>query len=337
MLATAVPAWAQDVTLRVANYGGAFTASQKKYAADLFTQRTGIKVQFIDGNPADHLAKLVASRGREAPFDVVYFDDDVQAKAVDAGVLERLDPALVPNLRFVYDEAKGKAGFGPGILFYSVGIAYNVDKLKQAKVEIQSWNDLWDPRLAGRVAVPDLSTIMGRNFLMAATHLAGGDESSLIKGIDKIATLKAHSYYTSSATLATQMQSGEVWAAPWINGRAWGLIDKGAPLAFVLPKEGGFGNMTTIDVVRGTKHPKEAHAYVNMVLDPLPQLGQANEIPYGPTNRLLAPVLAAYPEMAKKFPSSPKDLQQLRQVNWPVYNKNHEAAVDAWNRRVIGR
>ena len=296
-LAAAVPAMAQEVTLRVANYGGAFTASQKKYAADLFTQRTGIKIQFIDANPADHLAKLIAGRGREAPFDVVYLDDDVQAKAAEAGVIEKLDPALVPNLRFVYDEAKNKGGYGPGMIFYSVGIAYNVEKMKQAKIDIQSWADLWDPRLAGKVAVPDLSTIMGRDFLMAATLLAGGDENSLIKGVEKIATLKAHSYYTSSATLATQIQSGEVWAAPWINGRAWGLIDKGVPLAYVLPKEGGFGNMTTIDMVKGTKYAKEAQAYINMVLDPLPQLGQANEIPYGPTNKLLAPVLAAYPEM----------------------------------------
>jgi len=337
LAAATVAAAAQEVTLRVANYGGAFTASQKKYAADLFTQRTGIKIQFIDANPADHLAKMIASRGREAPYDVVYLDDDVQAKAADAGVLEKLDPAQVPNLRFVYDEAKNKAGYGPGMIFYSVGIAYNVDKMKQAKVEINSWNDLFDPRLAGRIAVPDLSTIMGRNFLMAATHLAGGDESSLQKGIDKIATLKAHSYYTSSATLATQMQSGDVWAAPWINGRAWGMTDKGLPIAYILPKEGGYGNMTTIDMVKGTKYAKEAQAYINTVLDPLPQLGQANEVPYGPTNKLLAPVLAAYPDMAKKFPSSPKDLQQLRLVNWAVYNKNHEAAVDAWNRKVIGR
>lgn len=331
-------AGAQEVTLRVGNYGGAFTDSQKRYAADLFTKRTGIKIQFIDANPADHVAKMIASRGREAPYDVVYLDDDVQAKAIEANVLEKLDNRLVPNLQHVYDEAKNKAGYGPGIIFYSIGIAFNTEKLKQAGIpEIRSWNDLFDARLAGKVAVPDLTTIMGRDFLMAATHLSGGDESSLTKGIDKIATLKAHSYYTSSATLATQIQSGDVWAAPWINGRAWGLIDRGLPLKFVLPSEGGYGNMTTIDMVKGTKYPKEAQAYIDMVLDPLPQLGQANEVPYGPTNRLLASVLAAYPEMSKKFPASPSDLQKLRLVDWAKFNANFDAAVDAWNRRVLAR
>src|SRR5205823_5970110 len=87
------------VTLRIANYGGAFTASQKKYAADVFSQRTGIKIEFIDGNPKDHLAKMIASKGREAPYDVVYLDDDIQASAIAAGVVQKLDPAQVPNLK----------------------------------------------------------------------------------------------------------------------------------------------------------------------------------------------------------------------------------------------
>lgn len=327
---------AQEVTLRVANYGGAFTASQKKYAGDVFTQRTGIKIQYIDGNPADHLAKMIAAKGREAPYDVVYLDDDIQAKAIAAGVLEKLNVALVPNLKHVYEEAKSREGFGPGMIFYSIGLAYNVEKLKAAGVaEPTSWADLWDPKLAGKVAVPDLSTIMGRDFLVAAARLNGGSEKALEKGIEKIAALKAHSYYTSSATLTTQFQSGDVWAAPWINGRTWGMIDKGATMTFLLPKEGGFGNMTVIDVAAGTKLSKEAHAYLNFVLDPLPQLGQANEIPYGPTNKTLAPVLAAYPELSKKFPASPEDLKRLILIDWKTYNENHDKAVDLWNRNVV--
>src|SRR5215472_17503278 len=92
-----------NVTLRVACYGGSFTASQKKYAADLYTARTGVKIEFIDGNPSDHLAKMVASRGRQAPFDLVYLDDNVQMDAIQAGVLEKIRPDDVPNMKFLYD------------------------------------------------------------------------------------------------------------------------------------------------------------------------------------------------------------------------------------------
>ncbi len=327
-----------DVTLRVACYGGSFTASQKKYAADLYTARTHVKVEFIDGNPSDHLAKMIASRGRQAPFDVVYLDDNVQAEAIAAGLVEKMSPSEVPNLNHLYDEAKNKQGFGPAMIFYSVGIAYNVKKYEAAGISPPaSWADLWDPKLAGHVGVPTLDNTMGHAVLVAAEHLNGGNEGTPDKGIAKIATLKAQSYPGSSATIEALMTSGEVWATAWMNGRTWGLIDKGQPLKFVIPKDGGFAGSTTIDVVKGTPHRKEALAYINFVLDPLAQLGQANDVPYGPTNKLLAPVLAAYPDLAKKFPSSPQDIAQLKTIDWAVFNRVYPQAVSLWNREVVSK
>lgn len=327
-----------NVTLRVANYGGVFTAAQKKYAGDLFTVRTGVKIEYIDSNPPDHLAKLIASKGREAPFDVAYLDDIIQEQAIRAGVLDRLDPNIVTNLNDIYDTAKNKEGYGPAMIFYSIGIAYNTQKYAEAGIPPPaSWADLWDARVADKVIAPDLTVAMGRDFLIAAARLEGGDENSLEKGIEKIATLKAQSYPSSSATIEALMKAGDVWAAPWINGRAWGLTDQGLPIRFTLPKEGGFAGATTIDVVRGTKAPKEAQQYINLVLDPLPQLGQANEIPYGPTNRLLAPILAANPTLAQKFPSSPEDFRKLYVVNWEAYNRNFPRIHSLWNRRILSR
>jgi putative spermidine/putrescine transport system substrate-binding protein len=327
-----------DVTIRVANYGGVFTASQKKYVADLLTERTGIKVEYIDGNTVDHLAKLIVSKGHDAPFDVVYLDDNVQEQAIRAGVVEHIDPAIVTNLEKLYDVARNKDNYGPAMLFYSVGLAYNVDKFKAANIpEPTSWADLWDPRLSGHVAVPDISIAMGRDFLVAAARLNGGDESNIDKGIEKLESLKAHSYPNSSATIEAAMKSGEVWAVPWVNGRAWGLIDQGLPIRFIMPTEGGFGHTSTIDLVRGSRHPKEAQAYINLALDPLPQLGQANEIPYGPTNKTLARVLSEYPDLAKKFPASAEDLSKLYLINWAVFNKNYQRIVDQWNRRILSR
>ena len=325
-----------DVTLRVACYGGVFTTIQKKYVADTFTSRTGIKVQFIDGNPSDHVAKLLASKGRAPPFDVVYLDDDIQANAIAAVTLEKLDPNIVTNLRFVYDEAQNTNGYGPGMLFYSTGIAYNVEKLKEAGIpEPTSAADLWNPKFAKRIAVPDISYGPGRDFLVIASRLNDGDERTLEKGIDKIAQLMAESYPNSSATLEALFQSGNVWVSWWVNGRAWGLIDKGAPLRYILPKEGGVAHMTTIDLVIGTPHSKEAQMYINMTLDPLAQLGQANEIPYGPTNRLLVDVMKAYPNLSKKFPASPQDIKSLYRVNWDAFSKGYSKAVGLWNRKVI--
>ena len=334
----AAPAQQSDVTLKVGNFGGVTDQVERKYLVSLFTARTGIKVEFIDGNAEDHLAKMIAAKGREAPYDAVYLDDAIQVKAIAAGVLSKIDEKEVPNLKYVYDEVKNPEGYGPAFDLYSCGLIYNVQKFKEAGIPAPtSWTDMWNPKLAGHVGVPTLATTMGQCFLAAAERLAGGDESTPEKGIAKIAAIKAQSYPGSSAVITTLLTSGSVWIVPWLNGRAWGLIDKGLPFAYVLPKEGGYRGMTMIDVVAGTKHRKEALAYVNAVLDPLPQLGMANEVPYGASNKLLGPIFAAYPELSKKFPASPQDLKQLREIDWKVFNKALPKAVDLWNRQVTSK
>jgi hypothetical protein len=57
----------------------------------------------------------------------------------------------------------------------------------------------------------------------------------------------------------------------------------------------------------------------------------------GPPNKLLAPILAAYPEVSKKFPATPEDLKQLKQINWPVFNKMLPEAVKLWNREIASK
>src|SRR5262249_52065075 len=114
-----------NVTLKVASFAGPFGEALQKYAFDLFTRRTGIKIEVQLANPADFLAKMIASRGREAPFDIVCLDDDVTAAAIDAKVLGKLNPAIVTNLKHLYPEAVDKDGYGATLFYFSFGIAYN--------------------------------------------------------------------------------------------------------------------------------------------------------------------------------------------------------------------
>jgi putative spermidine/putrescine transport system substrate-binding protein len=330
-------AWSQGaVELKVANYGGAFTGTQNKYAAELFTKRTGIKIRWIDGNPSDHLAKMLASRGREVPFDVVYLDDNVHADAVKSGLVMKLDPGIVTNLKHIYQEAKDKDGYGPGMVLISLGLVYNTKKFTELGLpEPTSWNDLWNPKLAGHVAVPDITNTNGILFLIAAALINGGNEKQIDKGFQKLAQLKPLYFWNSTADLRTKFISGDAWASFLNNGRSWGMIEEGVPLKFVIPKEGGFRSVTTIDVVSGTKYPKEAQQFLNFVLDPLVQLGQANEIGYGPTNSLLVSVLQQYPELTRKFPATPDAMKGLYAPDWTYVNANYQAWVERWNREIV--
>lgn len=334
-LTLATTAGAQQVTLRVACYGGLFTESQQKFGGSLFSTRTGIKIEWIDGNPEDHLAKLIASRGRAAPFDIVYLEESNQARAAEAGMLMKLDPKVVTNLAHLYPQAQNREGYGPAMLFWSVGISYNAKVFAEQGIpEPKSWLDLWHPKLERRFAFPDIAQGTATDLIIGTARALGGNERNTDAAFDKLGQAKPLYFYTSSSDLRAKFRAGDVWAAVWNNGRSWGMIDEGFPLKFVYPTEGGHGKLSTIDVVTGTKHPKEAMMFINQVLDPLTQLGQANRIPYGPTNKLLAPVLAAYPDLAQKFPASPEALEKLYVPDVKAVNDNYSKWVDQWNRKV---
>src|ERR1700752_1564883 len=191
VLAIADTAKAQEVTLRVACYGGVFTEVQAKYAGALYTARTGVKIQWIDGNPTDHLAKMIASRGRVAPFDVVYYDDLVQDAAIGANVVMKIDPAIVTNLDHVYGIAKQRDGYGPAMNFYSVGLVYNTKIFEDKNIpEPTSWNDMWNPLFAGHIALPDITQSTAKDVVVATARLLGGDERNADAAFAKLAQIR---------------------------------------------------------------------------------------------------------------------------------------------------
>lgn len=326
---------AQQKVLRVATFGGPFSEVIRRYTADRFTRQTGVKVEFVFGVPGDFLSQLIAARGRKAPFDVVVLHDGIQDEAERANTLMKLDPKIVTNLQFLYPEALSKTGHGPAFCTVTTGLSYNKIKFKEAGIpEPTSWNDLWDPRLAGKVTLPSPNNISGRGLLQKIAKI-NGNSDDYEGAIQKISQIKLASIYDATTTIMNQLASGDVWVSPVPNGRGWGSIDEGAPLGFVLPKEGGIGALDTIDVVAGTALPNEAQIFVNMLLDPIAQLGMATDLFYGPTNRLLEPMLAAYPNFAQKFPANGEEVKKLQMPDWTYFNKNRRAIIDSWNRKVV--
>ena len=204
-VAAAPAVWAQtsNVTLKVATFGGHSGEVEKSYIGDRMTRVTGVKIEWTHGNPSDFFAKMMAARGRQPPFDVVLLDDAVQDAAIKAGVLAKLDPELVPNLKNLYPRARNPQGYGPYAILYSIGIVYNKNKLKTAGIaEPISWADLFNPKLAGHISIPDMSLPQGADFVVKMAQLNGGNEADVLPGLKKIAEIKANSYYTSSGRTA---------------------------------------------------------------------------------------------------------------------------------------
>ncbi|MBK1658409.1 ABC transporter substrate-binding protein [Paracraurococcus ruber] len=151
----------------------------------------------------------------------------------------RADGMFAPfNREFVPNASKLPAGLatpgGLGIPFHlsPFAIMYNPDRMEAP----QSWNDLYDPKLRGRVAMWDAYY---DGYIMAA--VAAGKPPSVEEGIRAWAPHKANiGAWVNSPVVAEDMVSrGEMWCAPHWGSFMGQARARGNRLAFVVPKEGG--------------------------------------------------------------------------------------------------
>lgn len=326
-----------DVVLRVAVFGGAHHRNMHAQVGPLF-EKTGARVEYTFGNPRDHLAKLVAARGKDVPFDVVILDEATQSEAIRLGLLDPLSADDVPAMRDIHPRAIPHKGYGPAKNTVSTGIAYNTRKFQELGLPRPTkWDDLFQAKLAGHVAVPDLTTVQGAFSLVGLARLDGGSEKNIAPGFQRLSRLKVLYYYRSSSDLETKFISGDVWAAAWVNGRTWTLAKAGQPLEFVDPRMGdqvGMVAFNTADLVKGGRAKEAGKYYIDLLLQPDVQVAFARTMFYGPTNRKAAEQVAKDPGLVGKFPYRPEDFDRMVVLDWSIVNPSFPRWIEEWNRTV---
>ena len=132
------------------------------------------------GTSTTTLAKL--QQQKAAPtIDVAWLDGGISELAEQAGVLDTLDPAAIPNLKNVIDQGvyrKDGAAYAVSSGYYSLGIVYNTREVKQPPA---SWKDLWRPEYAGAVALPSPANSSGVPFVFFLARVWSVDPSNLAR------------------------------------------------------------------------------------------------------------------------------------------------------------
>jgi putative spermidine/putrescine transport system substrate-binding protein len=324
-------------TLRVAMWGGGWNRGLHEFVGKPFMEQTGAKVEYVIGNPREHLAKMIATRGQEPPFDVVQVDDSVREQVVRLNLVEKLDLSKIPNARHVVRSIVDQPELGPTFMIIPVGIAYNTEKFKEAGIPAPtSWDVLWDPKIAGKVAIPDLNVVMGVHTLMAAAQRASGNPYDYDAGIAELKKIKLNHIYSSPVEVATQVTAGNVWALAWSEGRANELRFRNFPVRYVNALTGGKkGSMDldTIHVVRGAKQKPLAEIYINMTLDTDAQLKFAKAEGWTPAVTPALEALKADPVYRERLAIlDEKGVDEAFRADWKILNKNWSDIVSKWNR-----
>lgn len=329
-LITAPQAGAQQQKITVAWYGGNWGDAFRACVAEPYTQATGVQVSPEVGTSTTTLAKL--QQQKAAPtIDVAWLDGGISELAEQAGVLDTLDPAAIPNLKNVIDQGvyrKDGAAYAVSSGYYSLGIVYNTREVKQPPA---SRKDLWRSEYAGAVALPSPANSSGVPFVFFLARVWSVDPSNLAPLYAKLATLDTALYFDSSGAATNAYQSGEAVIGAHFNVGAWDLIDKGLPIGFAVPKEGVWATDARLHLVKGAPNKAAAQRFIDTALTPQAAACLAQRLYLGPAVRNTQ----VPPDVARKLPwGAEGSVQNLSLFDWNLINSRRAEVTEAWNRQV---
>jgi len=268
---TATPHF-DNVTLRVATFAGSWPDLIKaELSAPL--EAAGIKLEFVPGTSAQFLAKLVASKGQAAPFDVVEIADEDYPDFRTGKFIRQIDLKQIPNLSHLnaslYDD------YHVANWLSEPSIVYDVDKFKAAGIPAPNkFSDLEDPRLKRRVLVADISSYISYYEITGLAYENGGSEKQPEAGFAALKAITPHSATSAIGQVAQLFQSGDIWAAIWPAHIAQRLAAAGLNVSVVHPHIQG----KQVAIARGyvgittnSEQSAAAEYYINAILAPAVQ------------------------------------------------------------------
>jgi putative spermidine/putrescine transport system substrate-binding protein len=297
-----------------------------------FEEQTGIQVTFDSGSNSDRYNQLLVNRARP-DVDVMLISDLFAADGEREGLFSEIDPAAVPNRANTFDFVQTSGSYGVPYTFTLLGMLYSTQAFPDAPPTVES---LWDPRFAGKIAVPDISATAGVPFLMAVAETFGSGPQDVETAFAKLAELKPNvlQFYSSTTELLSLLQRGEVVAAPGLDLFAYDPVEAGSPLSWAPLDHGKLLSYNKAEVVAGSPNPEAAAKFIDYLLSPQVQTGNATAFSDKPVNRdaTLPPVIAQVSGGAASDPAAagfaPLDL---------AFVGAHRAAwIDEFARRVSG-
>ncbi|WP_181275739.1 ABC transporter substrate-binding protein [Brevibacterium oceani] len=271
-------------SLQINSFGGTFQKAVEDTVVAPFQKDSGTSVDVTTAISSDALARLKSSPKDSPAYDVAYMDLAVIYQAIAADLVQKIDTDKLSSLSDIYPLAVDEEGYWVAELVSMTGIAYNTEKVDTPP---NSWNDLWDSNLKDKIAISDIGGTAGYQFLVQSAKLNGGNENAIDPGFSAVKKLSDNivSYYKTPDEMSKLLSSGEAYMGPWYADRASALKKSGAPVDFVVPKEGAIAVLSAMCVPAGTNMLDEAHAYIDYQLAAKTNSEFVKAIAEGPTNK----------------------------------------------------
>jgi spermidine/putrescine transport system substrate-binding protein len=263
----AAPAFAQDKLTYFTWSGYELPEFNQSY---LIAHPEGIDISMF-GDDDDAFTKVKAGFHP----DVAHPCYDKVARWAAEGLIQPIDTALIANWNNIFPVFRNlpdlQAGDGKVWMvpfdWGNTSILYRTDLIQNPE---QSWNLLWDPQYAGRMAVIDAV----HDTPLVAAILAGVNpfdmsEADMEKVADKLREQRPllTSYTTDMTSVEQALASGELEAAMTWNASAVALKAQGVPVEFMNPKEGMLTWTCGFVMLKDAKSPDLVYDFINSRLE----------------------------------------------------------------------
>ena len=223
---------------------------------DLFDSNDVLFAKFKAGNPG---------------YDVIVPSNDFVERMAKADMLLPLDHALIPNKKnidpaYINVEYDLQRKYSMPYTWLALGIGYRKSKVSATP---DSWKVLFDSsEYAGRIAwlseAGDMFRLYGKYLGKSVNALTPADIATIEAMMIKQKPNVKNFHVDDGQDL---LLKGDVDLVLEYNGDIAQIMAEDDDIDFVVPKEGSQLNSDNLCIPKGAPHPKNAHAFINYILD----------------------------------------------------------------------
>ncbi len=242
----------------------------------------------VDPTPGngDRVNKLMAEKD-DPQADIALLTKSFADTCNSQDLFEMIDTSVVTSLPELYDFAQNPDGFGPCYSLCRYGIMYDADALEEADLPVpMSYQELFDDKYAGMVALPDMASTAGPYMLVAMEEAMGGTQEDVSDAFALMQEKKDNIalWYTTTADVQTAFTNKEIAITVFMDINMKGLIDAGINMKWQDAEEGTFGAPATVNVVKNCKNPELAQLFVEYLISKAAQDKIADVMVEAPVN-----------------------------------------------------
>jgi putrescine transport system substrate-binding protein len=276
-----------------------------------FEAATGIEVTYdvYDSNEVLEAKLLTGSSG----YDVVVPTGDFLQRQIAAGVYQKLNKDLLPNLTNM-DPALMKAAEAfdaeneHAVIYQwgTTGIGYNATAVAERlgkDYEVNSWDVVFNPEIAAKLADCGIALLDSPSDMMptAANYLGFDpnttDASELEKAAELLKSVRKHVRYFHSSQYINDLANGDICVAVGYSGDVFQAATRaeeaknGVDVGYVIPNEGATQWFDLLAIPVDAPNAENAHKFINFVMDAQITADITNYVWYAAANKAALPLI----------------------------------------------